>query len=202
MRLCAAPTSLWRHTERGQPQLPLQLLSANASTTLCQLLTTANGRPIPPTTCRRASSSCFGGQLWLTHPQRHSIKYIRSQKRFKSTSQAPSKRSDRWELVVGLEIHAELNTSTKLFSRAQTSSPDATPNSHVAPFDAALPGSQPQFQTKTLIPAIRAALALGCDVQRSSRFDRKHYFYHDQPAGYQITQYYGTWPSHLLEPGG
>lgn len=47
------------------------------------------------------------------------------------------------------------------------------------------------FQKEVLLPALRAALALDCDVQQTSRFDRKHYFYRDQPAGYQITQYYG-----------
>lgn len=64
------------------------------------------------------------------------------------------------------------------------------PNSHVALFDVATPGSLPIFQKATLIPALRAALALGCFIQPTSRFDRKHYFYHDQPAGYQLTQYY------------
>lgn len=95
----------------------------------------------------------------------------------------------RWELTVGLEIHAQLNTENKLFSGAQTSAND-TANTHVAPFDFALPGSQPAFQIGTLLPAIRAALALNCRIQDESRFDRKHYFYADQPAGYQITQYY------------
>jgi aspartyl-tRNA(Asn)/glutamyl-tRNA(Gln) amidotransferase subunit B len=57
-------------------------------------------------------------------------------------------------------------------------------------FDIATPGSLPVFQKATLIPAIRAAIALGCRIQQTSRFDRKHYFYHDQPAGYQLTQYY------------
>ena len=66
-----------------------------------------------------------------------------------------------------------------------------TPNTHVALFDLAIPGSQPCFQKETLIPAIRAAVALGCEVQRKSSFDRKHYFYQDQPNGYQITQFYG-----------
>lgn len=58
------------------------------------------------------------------------------------------------------------------------------------PFDLAVPGSQPLFQAPVLAPAIRAALALNCAIQGRSKFDRKHYFYHDQPAGYQITQYY------------
>lgn len=50
-----------------------------------------------------------------------------------------------------------------------------------------------EFQAATLLPALRAALALNCQVQTVSRFDRKHYFYQDQPAGYQITQYYGSY---------
>lgn len=94
-----------------------------------------------------------------------------------------------WELTVGIEIHAQLNTARKLFSAAATSFNDA-PNSHVALFDVAMPGSQPLFQPETLIPAVRAALALNCAIQAVSRFDRKHYFHWDQPAGYQITQYY------------
>jgi aspartyl-tRNA(Asn)/glutamyl-tRNA(Gln) amidotransferase subunit B len=98
---------------------------------------------------------------------------------------------EKWELTVGIEIHAQLNTAKKLFSTAATSINDP-PNTHVAPFDIAIPGTQPQFQKETLVPALRAALALNCQIQRKSAFDRKHYFYHDQPAGYQITQYYGN----------
>lgn len=98
-------------------------------------------------------------------------------------------RLEKWELTVGIEIHAQLNTKRKLFSKAFTSVNDK-PNSHVSIFDLALPGSQPEFQKATLIPALRAAIALGCNIQRESRFDRKHYFYADQPSGYQITQYY------------
>lgn len=94
-----------------------------------------------------------------------------------------------WDLTVGIEIHAQLNTPSKLFSPASPT-PNAQPNTHVAPFDAALPGSQPIFQPAVLLPAVRAALALRCEIQPISRFDRKHYFHWDQPAGYQITQYY------------
>lgn len=96
---------------------------------------------------------------------------------------------DEWELTVGIEIHAQLNTARKLFSSAASTINDV-PNTHVALFDVAMPGSQPTFQKETLIPALRAALALNCDIQRTSRFDRKHYFHWDQPSGYQITQYY------------
>jgi aspartyl-tRNA(Asn)/glutamyl-tRNA(Gln) amidotransferase subunit B len=104
---------------------------------------------------------------------------------------------EKWELTVGVEIHAELNTTCKLFSTALASdSLDAegggsdSANTRVALFDAAMPGAQPQFQIATLLPAIRAAVALGCTVQRKSGWDRKHYFHWDQPNGYQITQYY------------
>jgi aspartyl-tRNA(Asn)/glutamyl-tRNA(Gln) amidotransferase subunit B len=97
--------------------------------------------------------------------------------------------TDGWELTVGIEIHAQLNAESKLFSKAPTSINDV-PNSNVALFDLAFPGSQPQFQIATLLPALRAAIALHCEIQPVSRFDRKHYFYHDQPAGYQLTQYY------------
>ena len=76
-----------------------------------------------------------------------------------------------------------------MFSAAPTSINDS-PNSHVALFDLSVPGSLPIFQSATLIPALRAAIALKCEVHRVSHFDRKHYFYQDQPAGYQITQYY------------
>ncbi|KAF2234036.1 Glutamyl-tRNA amidotransferase subunit B, mitochondrial [Viridothelium virens] len=108
----------------------------------------------------------------------------------KKSKHAPANRLlEKWELTVGIEIHVELNTAKKLFSTAATST-NQPPNTHVAHFDAAIPGTQPQFQKETLIPALRAALALNCTIHRKSAFDRKHYFYQDQPAGYQITQYY------------
>ncbi|KAL8692795.1 MAG: hypothetical protein Q9224_003889 [Gallowayella concinna] len=85
---------------------------------------------------------------------------------------------ENWELTVGLEIHAQLNTEHKLFSSVFQELSMATSKADV------------EFQRGTLLPAIRAALALGCQIQNRSQFDRKHYFYADQPAGYQITQYY------------
>lgn len=95
-----------------------------------------------------------------------------------------------WELTVGIEIHAQLNTRHKLFSAATSPLPSDQPNTRTALFDLATPGSQPIFQIDTLIPALRAAIALNCHIQRASRWDRKHYFWWDQPSGYQITQYY------------
>ncbi|KLJ09133.1 glutamyl-tRNA(Gln) amidotransferase subunit B, mitochondrial [Blastomyces silverae] len=134
-----------------------------------------------------------------TDSQRNGSEYVPLRKQLKEEAKAkraakrnggapPAKHED-WELTVGIEIHAQLDTDVKLFSRASAAIDDI-PNSNVALFDIALPGSQPLFQPSTLVPALRAAIALNCDIQRVSRFDRKHYFYQDQPAGYQITQYY------------
>jgi aspartyl-tRNA(Asn)/glutamyl-tRNA(Gln) amidotransferase subunit B len=104
-------------------------------------------------------------------------------------SKKSNQKLDDWELTVGIEIHAQLNTERKLFSAASSTINDI-PNTRVALFDVAMPGSQPTFQKETLIPALRAAMALNCNIQKTSRFDRKHYFHWDQPSGYQITQYY------------
>ncbi|KAI5855521.1 GatB/GatE catalytic domain-containing protein [Tricharina praecox] len=94
-----------------------------------------------------------------------------------------------WEVICGLEVHAQLNTERKLFSDA-TMSTTAPPNTHISVIDASLPGTQPTLNPKILLPALRAAVALSCKPEQISRFDRKHYFYWDQPAGYQITQFY------------
>lgn len=133
-----------------------------------------------------------------TVPLRKHLKEEAKKKRAQSKSSGNEKtkvdpRLEKWELTVGIEIHAELNTACKLFSSAPASvgDGDGAANSRVALFDAAMPGSQPQFQHSTLLPALRAAIALGCEVQRKSGWDRKHYFHWDQPNGYQITQYYG-----------
>ncbi|KAL2875038.1 hypothetical protein SGCOL_009741 [Colletotrichum sp. CLE4] len=125
-------------------------------------------------------------------PLRKKLKEEKKQLKKETRGQKPkgsNQTVDGWELTVGIEIHAQLNTARKLFSPAATSFND-DPNSHVALFDVAMPGSQPRFQKETLIPALRAACALNCDIQPVSRFDRKHYFWWDQPSGYQITQYY------------
>lgn len=108
----------------------------------------------------------------------------------KKTPNASLQTVPDWELTVGIEIHAQLNTHRKLFSPASPPLPSDEPNTHVALFDLAMPGSQPLFQPEALVPALRAALALNCDIQPVSRWDRKHYFWWDQPSGYQITQYY------------
>ncbi|KAF2862238.1 hypothetical protein K470DRAFT_17789 [Piedraia hortae CBS 480.64] len=118
-------------------------------------------------------------------------KHVKEEAKRKKASAKPSNpRLDKWELTVGIEIHAELNTACKLFSSAPAHGRDGIPNSRVALFDAAIPGSQPRFQVATLLPALRAAIALGSTIQTKITWDRKHYFHWDQPNGYQITQYY------------
>lgn len=127
-----------------------------------------------------------------TTPYRKQLKDAAKKKRVDGGAKkhkVDNQKLEEWELTVGIEIHAQLNTARKLFSPAASTFND-TPNSHVALFDVAMPGSQPIFQKETLIPALRAALALNCDIQKTSKFDRKHYFHWDQPSGYQITQYY------------
>ncbi|KLO08523.1 Glutamyl-tRNA amidotransferase B subunit [Schizopora paradoxa] len=100
------------------------------------------------------------------------------------------KRWPGWQVVVGLEVHAQLKSRAKLFSNSWTSTYDEVPNSHVAPFDAAFPGTLPKLNANCVDLALRAAFALDSNPQRRSSFDRKHYFYSDLPSGYQITQYY------------
>ncbi|RMJ26102.1 hypothetical protein PHISP_03035 [Aspergillus sp. HF37] len=140
----------------------------------------------PPVRSLQTASHESPGHIPLRQQLKQEAKAVKSRKRQRRDDEEASRQ--KWELTVGIEIHAQLNTESKLFSRAPTSSD--LPNTNVALFDLAFPGSQPDFQVATLLPALRAAIALNCKVQPVSRFDRKHYFYQDQPAGYQITQYY------------
>uniref|UniRef100_A0A7N6FIV0 Glutamyl-tRNA(Gln) amidotransferase subunit B, mitochondrial n=1 Tax=Anabas testudineus TaxID=64144 RepID=A0A7N6FIV0_ANATE len=89
--------------------------------------------------------------------------------------------------VVGLEIHAQINSSTKLFSGSAVRF-SAPPNSMVSFFDASLPGTLPVLNRRCVEAAVMTGLALNCTINQKSFFDRKHYFYADLPAGYQITQ--------------
>ena len=93
-----------------------------------------------------------------------------------------------YEAVIGLEVHCQLKTKTKIFARDPYlyGSP---PNSMVGPVTLGLPGVLPVLNEKVLKMAIQAGLALGCDIAEQTKFDRKHYFYPDLPKGYQISQY-------------
>src|SRR5690348_9678265 len=93
-----------------------------------------------------------------------------------------------WEVVIGMEIHAQVTSESKLFSGASTEFGGA-PNSHVSLVDAAMPGMLPVINEECVRQAIRTGLGLKAKVNLQSVFDRKNYFYPDLPQGYQISQY-------------
>ncbi len=94
-----------------------------------------------------------------------------------------------WTTVVGLEIHAQMATQTKMFCACRRGS-STSPNESICPVCVGWPGALPVLQSEAIRCAIRAALCLNCDIQEFSRFDRKNYFYPDLPKGYQISQFY------------
>eukprot|EP00192_Tetraselmis_astigmatica_P009130 CAMPEP_0117688568 /NCGR_PEP_ID=MMETSP0804-20121206/23918_1 /TAXON_ID=1074897 /ORGANISM="Tetraselmis astigmatica, Strain CCMP880" /LENGTH=613 /DNA_ID=CAMNT_0005501067 /DNA_START=216 /DNA_END=2059 /DNA_ORIENTATION=+ len=116
-------------------------------------------------------TSSYLASCLLTH--RHQAAYLQG--------------SDPWETLVGLELHVQVDSKTKLFSAAPTSV-GRQPNTHVSVFDAALPGTLPVINRACVEAAAVTGIALGGNVNRLSSFDRKHYFYADLPHGFQITQ--------------
>ena len=96
--------------------------------------------------------------------------------------------SGPWEIVVGLEVHAQVVSQAKLFSGASAQY-GAEPNSQVSFVDAAFPGMLPVINQECVAQAVRTGLGLGAQINLISRFDRKNYFYADLPAGYQISQF-------------
>src|SRR5215470_5902195 len=97
-------------------------------------------------------------------------------------------RTGQWEVVIGLEVHAQVISRAKLFSGAATDF-GAEPNTQVSTVDAAFPGMLPVINRHCVEQAVRTGLGLEAQINLVSVFDRKNYFYADLPAGYQISQY-------------
>lgn len=101
------------------------------------------------------------------------------------------------QIVIGLEIHLQLKTQTKLFCSCSTDYIGAVPNTNVCPVCLAVPGSLPVINDRAVDLAVKMGLGLHCDIKDKTRFHRKHYFYADLPKAYQITQY-----EHAIAEGG
>ena len=95
----------------------------------------------------------------------------------------------KWETVLGLEVHAELSTKTKIFCGCSTEF-GAAPNTHVCPICAGMPGALPRLNKAVVERAMKLGIALECDIAPISKFDRKNYFYPDLPNAYQMSQFY------------
>jgi aspartyl-tRNA(Asn)/glutamyl-tRNA(Gln) amidotransferase subunit B len=108
--------------------------------------------------------------------------------KFAAESTISAELQEKYEAVIGLEVHAQLLTKTKIFCGCSTQFGDS-PNSNTCPVCLGLPGTLPILNKRAVEMGMRAALALNCQVQEHSRFDRKNYFYPDLPKGYQISQY-------------
>src|ERR1700744_3384442 len=101
---------------------------------------------------------------------------------------APPELITKYEPVIGLEIHCQLATRTKIFCGCATSF-GAPPNTNVCPVCLALPGALPVLSREAVELAMKGSFALNCNINAVSRFPRKNYFFSDSPKGYQISQY-------------
>ena len=95
--------------------------------------------------------------------------------------------NDKYEIVIGLEVHAQLNTKTKIFAADETVY-GAAPNTQISPITLGLPGVLPMLNKEVVEKAVKLGIALHCTITEENHFARKNYFYADLPKGYQISQ--------------
>src|SRR6266511_929534 len=93
------------------------------------------------------------------------------------------------EPVIGLEIHVQLKTKSKMFCGCENHAEDATPNTHICPVCMGHPGTLPSANRQAVKFGVLASKAIGCRINHESKFDRQNYFYPDLPKGYQISQF-------------
>jgi aspartyl-tRNA(Asn)/glutamyl-tRNA(Gln) amidotransferase subunit B len=94
-----------------------------------------------------------------------------------------------YEVVIGMEIHFEVKTKSKMFCSCLNNPEETVPNKNVCPICMGHPGTLPTINREAIVKVVQAGLAIGCDIAAFSKFDRKNYFYPDLPKGYQVTQY-------------
>src|SRR6476661_2491901 len=96
--------------------------------------------------------------------------------------------NEKYEAVIGLEVHTQLLTKSKLFC-GDSAEFGASPNTHISPISLAHPGTLPRMNRKVIEYAIKLGLVLDCEIVRNNYFARKNYFYPDLPKGYQVSQH-------------
>jgi Asp-tRNA(Asn)/Glu-tRNA(Gln) amidotransferase B subunit len=119
----------------------------------------------------------FFSSEWTVHPETGIVSHVNQ---------------PLFQTIIGMEIHAQLDIPTKLFSSAPRVDISSSPNQAVWPLDVAVPGTLPRLSLEAVQAAILTAAACGCEISQVSRFERKHYAYADLPLGYQVTQQ--RWP--------
>ena len=106
-----------------------------------------------------------------------------------ATDAAGSAALERYEAVIGIEVHCQLKTASKMFCGCSTAYADAPPNSHVCPVCLGLPGTLPTINRRAVEHVLATGVAIAAETPPATRWDRKNYFYPDLPKGYQISQY-------------